>query len=407
MDLTRQEFLKALIKLSGVNYAFASEGGRDLLVVIFLRGGCDALNFLAPLDGDDRKIYEDERPNLKLSNSGPDGLLKISDRLGLHPNAKPLVELFQSKKLAIIQAAGLPSNTRSHFDAQAYMELGTPDKKGTGSGWIARHLESVGLGKSSSPFTAVNIGPLEPTSLLSFDKNISLVQPNRFNFLFGDKNLQQDMMEAMESFYHTGPSWLSVCAKQTLDAVKIMASQNYNEKNQDNSDYPKGEIGNRLRTLAEIIRMEVGLHVATVDMGGWDTHKYQGQGTEGTFAKQVEQLSGALHAFYSEMSKGPFAGKMTVVVMTEFGRRLRENANRGTDHGHGGLMMVLGEKVNGGKIYGKWPGLKTDSLYERADLAVTTDFRAVLAEVVQKRLGNPHVNAVFPGFKSAPLGVLT
>jgi uncharacterized protein (DUF1501 family) len=152
--------------------------------------------------------------------------------------------------------------------------------------------------------------------------------------------------------------------------------------------------------------MDLGVHIATADMGGWDTHKYQGQGTDGTFAKNVEQLSQAISAFHTDVAEGGWSKKLTLVVMTEFGRRLRENANRGTDHGHGGFMMVLGEKVNGKKIYGHWPGLKTEQLYERADLAVTTDFRTVLSEIVQKRLGNSKTAEVFPDFKAPALGIV-
>lgn len=382
----------------------------DLLVVVFLRGGCDAINMLSPLDGDDRKVYEEERPNLKIAASGPAASLKISDHLGLHPSAKPLLELFEGGHLAVVQAVGMPSNNRSHFDSQAYMELGTPDKKGTASGWIARHLLSTLTDKNPSPFTAINIGPLAPTSFLSFDHNISIVQPNRFNFINGDKNVQQDALSAMHAMYNTDgvAPWLDEVGQETLRAVEVISSQKNGEYvASGGADYPKGEVGNRLRTAAQLIKMDLGLRVATVDMGGWDTHKFQGQGVEGTFAKNVEQLSQALHAFYSDMTASGRSKNLTAVVMTEFGRRLRENANRGTDHGHGGFMFVLGDKVNGKKVYGKWPGLKTEQLYERADLFATTDYRSVLAEVLQKRLGNKKIATVFPEFKATRLGICT
>jgi uncharacterized protein (DUF1501 family) len=409
MTMNRNTFIKNLLhvgagaaasKLLGLDFAVANENPAHHLVVVFLRGGCDALNFLAPLDGDDRKIYEDERPNIKMPTSGPGALIKIADHVGLHPSAEKLHELFRGSHLAFYQATGLTSNTRSHFDAQAYMELGTPDKKGTPTGWLTRHLLSPGQPKSISPFTALNIGPLAPSSLLGFEHSLSLLNPQRVSVFNGDKNLQKDFLSSLRIAYtgetNLGSSnWLTEVGQQTLNAIDTLSGLNTKDYQPPKGvEYPKCEIGNRLKTLAQIIRMDLGTQVATVDMGGWDTHKNQGQGTDGVFAKNVEQLSESLHAFYIDLAAGQMTKKLTIVVMTEFGRRLRENANRGTDHGHGGLMMVIGEdlkgSLEGGKIHGQWPGIKTENLFERADLAVTTDFRVVLGDILKNRLHNPH-----------------
>jgi len=405
-SLTRKNFLSLIG--TGIfptffgNIAFADNSNRDILIYVFLRGGCDALNFLPPLSGEDRKVYEEERPNLKISLTGSDALIPLDSRFGLHPSAKPLAELFQEKKLAFVHAAGLTANTRSHFEAQSLVELGTPDKKTTGSGWIARYLETIDA-NGDGYLPAVSLGGLNPASLLSFSHALSLNDPKRMN-LVGDKSIQGAQRAALKSMYRSKNSWLHKAGQSALNALDLVESRDPNtDLIRPGIEYPKGEIGNRLKILSQLLKMGLGIQIATVDMGGWDTHKYQGVGTEGTYAKQVEQLSSALHALYSDLNDSTpnaISKKVTIVVMTEFGRRLRENANRGTDHGHGGMMMILGDHVRGGKVYGKWPGLHTDQLYERADLAVSTDFRQVLTEVIIKRLKNNRIATIFPSYSN-------
>ena len=371
---------------------------RDILVYVFLRGGCDALNFVPPAAGDDRNTYEQERPNLNISATGPSGILKLDGRFGLHPSAGKLQSLFMAKKLAIVHAAGIPCNNRSHFDAQNIVELGVAEKRIMPTGWLTRHINCLGtLGAQSLP--AVSCGGLPPTSLLGEGRAMVVNEPGKLN-LGGPKPMLAGIEDALRSMYKiSDTSWVDQAGAGALKSLALIEEKNpgdYVSKN--NVEYPKSEISNKLKTLAQLLTMNLGIQAATVDMGGWDTHKFQGTGTEGTFAKQVEQLSEALGAFYADVQ----GENITVMVMSEFGRRLKENANRGTDHGHGGFMMVLGNHVNGGKIYGRWPGLKTDQLYERADLAVTTDYRTVIAEVLSKQ-----ISQVFPGFPNqAQLGVV-
>lgn len=382
-----------------------ARAGADVLVTIFLRGACDGLSIVPPISGSDRDAYEAARPNLKIPVSGARSALKLDERFGLHPAADPLYELYRERKLAIVHAAGLPSNTRSHFDAQNYMDLGTPDKKGTPSGWLTRYLEAGAKGAARSPAVlgAVMVGNLLPLSLLGCPEAAVLDGVGGFE-LAGNRNLQAQQRKALRGMY-AGSGWIDRAGMQALDTMDLLDGARGGEyRPGGGADYPRCEIGNRLKTLAQLLKMGLGIRVATLDMGGWDTHRFQGNGPEGPLANLLGQLSQALRAFYLDMGR---AKGMTIVVMSEFGRRLKENANRGTDHGHGNIMLVLGDRVRGGKVYGQWPGLRNDELYERADLAVTTDYRQVLGEVLARRLGAPRIDAVFPGFSGyKPLGLI-
>jgi len=387
----------AMLGTSVVRLAFgAQEDKGEILVVLFLRGACDGLNFMPPIDGPDREAYEAARPNLRVPTKGDRAALSLDGRLGLHPAAKPLYELFKSNKLAIVQAAGLNSDTRSHFDAQAFMELGTPDQKTTTSGWIARHLLGRAAPAAPSFMTAVSMGNLTPNSLLGYPEVAVIDRLDGFN-IAGPKAFQNDQRDVLRRLY-AGGGWVDRYGRETLDAIDAFESAAPGAYRPAGRDYPKADIGNRLRTLAQIVKMDLGLKIAAVDMGGWDTHKYQGDGSEGYFSNLIGQLSQALAAFYEDLTAGPGARKVTIVVMSEFGRRLKENASRGTDHGHGNLMFALGDKIVGGKVYGRWPGLLNEQLYQRADLAVTTDYRAVLSEILEKRLGDERASTIFPGY---------
>lgn len=377
---------------------------------MFLRGGCDGLSLVTPTKGDDRKLYEQERPNIQQPLDGAAALLPLDDRFGLHPKAKGLQRLFTEKKLAFVPASGLTSNTRSHFDAQSYMELGIPDKKNTAvAGWISRLLGANGLGappvSPNQSLPALAIGSLVPESLFDYASAVSVTDLGRLNLAARGK--PEDHQAALTALYANGDGFAQRAGKETLSSLALL--QDSLKKNTlKDADYPKSDLGNKLKTLSHLLRLELGLRVATVDMGGWDTHKYQGVGNDGTFANQVAQLSDALDAFEKDLAANApaIAAHTTVVVMTEFGRRLRENANRGTDHGHGGVFFAFGAGVKGGKVLGNWPGLATDKLYERADVAVANDFRQSLSEIVGARFG-AKADVIFPGFKKGKsLGIV-
>lgn len=384
----------------------------NVLVSIFLRGGADALSLIFPSTGEDRSIYESERPSLKIPLTGGDkAAIALDDRFALHPSAKPLMELYHSKKLAFIHAVGLPSNTRSHFDAQAFVDLGTPDKKDTPSGWMARFLLSSDrmISSQQSQLQAVSVGVLLPTSLMGFPDAVVFQNPNGFNINGG--KFQIDQRSALRRLY-SSQGWIGKFGLQTLDAIDLLEGAPVAQyKPEGGADYSKGgDLGNRLKILAQTIRMGLGVRVASIDMQSWDTHQGQGSGPDGLFANLVGQLSSSLVAFHKDIctpsSQGFTPKKVTIVVMSEFGRRLKENASHGTDHGHGSIAMVLGDGIDGGKVHGRWPGLKTEHLYERADLAVTTDYRDVLWEVLRGGFGQSSPANIFPNFSPKPLGLV-
>lgn len=401
--LPRRQFLQgcsaAIAEMVGArltNLAFAKQDNPyDTLVVVFLRGGWDALNVVTPISGDDRGIYEKARPDIKIND-----LLPLNDQFGLHPAMSPLYDLYQQGKANVIHAVGLDVDTRSHFDAQEYIELGTPGTKSVASGWITRHLQTTGI---SSILPTIATAGL-PTSLLNFVPTVSLSTPDDFSLW--DNGLRDSHMTALKQLYK-GESIIHRAGARTLDALDIvrpLSGEGYQPSN--GASYRDDEFGTQLKTVAQMIKLEAGLRVATVDFGGWDTHEYQNDGNAGYMADLLNNLAHGLSNFYLDLDSG-YTDKLSVVVVSEFGRRLVQNESYGTDHGHGNVMFTVGGNVNGGQVFGTWPGLGNDQLYDHADLAVTTDYRQVLSELLSKRLGNNDVEAVFPGFSGAynPLGI--
>lgn len=386
-----------------------AEPNQDIVVVVFLRGGMDGLSVVPPMTGPDRQPYEEKRPDLKVPASGPNAALPLHSGFGLHPAAAPLYELYQDKRLAIIHAAGLTSDTRSHFDAMQYMELGTPDSKTSTSGWLTRHLQTAGNLPAEIIMPAMAVGSLQPTSLAGSRDSIGLRSPDDFSlnghWYYGDWQRQ-----ALRQMY-AGSSWLHESGIQTLNALDVIEWSNPGDYVPGNGAvYPNNGFGRDMQAVAQMIKMQLGLRVATVDVGGWDTHEYQGNQGIGYFADRLRELAQGLHAFQTDLSNHngtDHTQRITVVVMSEFGRSFGQNASQGTDHGHGNIMLVLGGKVNGGKVYGQWPGLGTEQLYDNRDLAITTDYRRVLSEILIRRLGNPNLGTIFPKYTGyTPLGIL-
>lgn len=401
--LPRRQFLQgcsaAIAEMVGArltNLAFAKQDNPyDTLVVVFLRGGWDALNVVTPISGDDRGIYEKARPDIKINN-----LLPLNDQFGLHPALSPLYDLYQQGKAGVVHAVGLDVDTRSHFDAQEYIELGTPGNKSVASGWITRHLQATGV---SSILPTISTSGL-PTSLLNFVPTVSLSSPEEFSLW--DNGLRESHMTALRQLYK-GDSIVHRAGARTLDALDIVSPLSGNAYQPSNgATYNDDEFGTQLKTVAQMIKLDAGLRVATVDFGGWDTHEYQNDGNGGYMGDLLNSLASGLANFYLDLDSG-YTEKLSVVVVSEFGRRLVQNDSYGTDHGHGNVMFTLGGNVNGGQVYGNWPGLGNEQLYDHADLAVTTDYRQILSELLSKRLGNNDVESVFPGFSGSynPLGM--
>ena len=383
------------------------EPNQDILLVVFLRGGMDGINAVPVISGPDREHYENNREYIAVPTSGANAALPLDARLGLHPGAVRLHELYQANKLAVVQAAGMFSDTRSHFDAMEYMELGTPDVKTSTTGWLTRHLNSGGEIPREVIMPAMSVGNLSPTSLVGSREAIGMTDPRNFN-LNTDGRYSSAQRQGLRTMY-SGTSWLHNAGIQTLDAIDVVEFGNPGNYTPANgADYGADSFSRNLRSIAQIIKMQLGLRLATIDLGGWDTHDSQGESGDGYFADHLGRLAQGLHAFYTDLNGNPNeARRVTIVVMSEFGRSLKENGSRGTDHGHGNVMFLLGDQVKGGKVHGQWPGLHRDQLYDNRDLEITTDYRRVLSEILIRRMGNPNLGYVFPNYMNyTPLDIV-
>jgi len=390
-------------RLTQVGFAAPDASGnenQDILIVLFLRGGWDALNVVLPIAGDDRGNYEAARPELQIPLTSEGAALPLDDRFGFHPEMAPLLDLYQDRKLAVVHAVGLKHDTRSHFDAQQFIENGTPGIKSTTTGWITRHLESDPNLPESLPIPALAAGSSLPNSLLGSGTAVAMNRISDFSF-YGNWKYKEAQRAALYNMYD-GDTWLYQAGTHTLDAVGLIEDANLGDYVPDNGAvYPDNSFGDHLQLIAQLIKAELGIRTATLDRSGWDTHENEGSGSTGYLADQLADLAAGLSAFYMDMQGSggaDFTKKITIVVMSEFGRRFKENANRGTDHGHGGVMLLMGEYVNGGKVFGDWPGLAEEQLYDGRDLAITTDYRDVISEILINRLSNPNIDYVFPNF---------
>ena len=374
----------------------------ETLVMIFLRGGMDGLNLVPPIAGPDRSHYESARPRLKLPTTGPDAALALNGAFGLHPAAWSLYPYFTDGKLAIIQGVG-SGGSRSHFDAMKYMELGTPGIQSTGSGWLTRHLNSAPNLPDRILMPTMAVGSQPPTSLQGSLETLTMSDPGSFSLdQIGHSSWrgapQRTVLRRLFTM-DSGP--VQEAGLQAMNAADLIDSYVHDDYLPSHgASYPNNSFGRQLRMIAQMIKLDVGLRVVTVDLGGWDTHTDQGEGSTGYFGTQVQTLADGMAALYQDLdtaqSDSP-ANRLTVAVQSEFGRRVRENADRGTDHGTGNVMLVMGGNVNGG-VHGSWPGLAPEQLYDNADVAPTIDYRQVLSEILIRRLANPNLGEVFPGY---------
>jgi uncharacterized protein (DUF1501 family) len=402
--LTRRYFLRgSAIAMAGAGsapfwLARAAAGAqtrRKALVAIFLRGAADGLNIVVPYS--DKRYYE-LRPTIGIqppsTGNAFNAAIDLDGKFGLHPQLSALKPLWDKGMFAIVEAAGSPDPTRSHFDAQDYMESGTPGAKR--DGWLNRALPAPGPG--ASPLRAIALSATLPRTLQGDRSAIALNDLQQFR-------VNEDTASAIESLYSGAADHrLSTAGKDAFSAIKMIQSINKGPYNPaGNAQYGQGgELGRGLQQVARLIKADAGVEAAFAEIGGWDHH----QNEQGQISNQVRQLGTALAAFCTDM--GDRMEDIVLVTMSEFGRTAQENGSNGTDHGHGSVMFVLGGPVKGGKIYGKWPGLEKEQLYEGRDLAVTTDFRAVLSELVGGHLGTTDLAQVFPGFRPGdPLGLLS
>ncbi|MGA2920202.1 MAG: DUF1501 domain-containing protein [Candidatus Sulfotelmatobacter sp.] len=363
------------------------------LVVIFQRGAADGLNIVVPHA---EPQYYAMRPSINIPRNS---VIDLDGFFGLHPSLAPFQPLWQQRQLAIVHAAGSPDPNRSHFDAQDFMESGTPGVKSTDDGWLNRALRNLPQSQKSA-FKAVAMGPSIPRILSGAEPAIAINNINDFSV--GGRNPKASpVANTFEAMYdHSLDTVMHGTGEETFDAVKMLRSADPSKyKPAPGVDYPKGHFGDNLRQLAQLIKANLGVQVAFADIGGWDHHVNEGA-TEGQIANVLRDFSQSLAAFWTDL--GDLGEDTVVVTMSEFGRTARENGNRGTDHGHANVMFVLGGPVKGGKVYGRWPGLDQAQLYEGRDLALTTDFRQVLGEAVARHMGNKNLATVFPGYENQP-----
>ena len=370
--------------------------GKKRLVVLFQRGAADGLNIVIPHA---EAAYYSMRPSIAIPRpKGNNGAIDLDGFFGLHPSMAEFKPLWDAGHLAIVHAAGSPDNTRSHFDAQDYMESGTPGMKATEDGWLNRAIAGV-KEPAASPFRAVAMGGALPRTLAGSVPAVSM--GNIREFAVGGRgpagNVASNSFEAM--YEQSVDTVLHGTGNETFEAVKMLRSADPEKYTPaPGANYPRGRFGDSLRQVAQLIKANLGVEVAFADIGGWDHHVNEGS-VQGQIANLTREFSQSIAAFWTDL--GDLGADTVVVTMSEFGRTARENGNRGTDHGHANVMFVLGGPVKGGKVYGRWPGLQTEQLYEGRDLAVTTDFRQVLSEAVYQHLGNKDLEKVFPGFEKA------
>jgi len=366
------------------------------MVVLFQRGAMDGLNVVVPFA---EPNYYHLRPTIAIpqpAQGGAEAALDLDGFFGLHPSLEPLMPLFRGGQLAIVQAVGSPDPTRSHFDAQDFMESGTPGLKATEDGWLNRAMQSIPEEKAS-PFRAVAFGPYLPRTLQGSAPAVAIPDLKQFK-MYGPPQTTEGGFEAM--YAQTVDQALRGVGNETFEAIDQLKQINPDAYQPENgAQYPKGRFGQSLMEIAELFKADVGLEVAFLDSGGWDHHVNEG-GVQGQLANLLRDLGQGLVAFHQDM--GDRMADVVFVSMSEFGRTAHENGNRGTDHGHANCMFVMGGDIKGGRVYSRWPGMSEGELYEGRDLAVTTDYRSVLGEIISKHLGDRDLKAVFPGFANDP-----
>jgi len=407
MRFTRRFFLKssglALVGLSAVPSflaraaaAIASRG--KILVVIFQRGAADGLNIVVPHG---EKNYYSLRPTIAIprpKKGDEQAAIDLDGHFGFHPILQPFKQLYDEKLLAVVHAAGSPDSTRSHFDAQDFMESGTPGLKSTPDGWLNRYLQSAPVEKPSA-FRGVSLTSQLPRILQGSAAALAVPNVNRFGIEAG--RYTDAIEDGLASLYAaSGDNLLAPTAKETFEAVELLRSVNPSQyRPAAGVEYPQGPFGQTMLQVAQLIKSNLGIEIVFAEVGGWDHHVNEG-GSQGQLANLLRQFSGGIAALTRDL--GDRMHDVVIVTLSEFGRTAAENGNRGTDHGHANAIFVVGGQVAGGKVYGQWPGLDRDQLFEGRDLALTTDFRDVLAEALVHHLGATDLKSVFPRYDARP-----
>ena len=430
-SLDRREFIKGCGALAAIGAAgpamlfsreaYAAENPFDTVVVVFLRGGIDGLNLVPPIAGNDRGFYEEARPSLRIPASGEFGALPLTlasgadTGFGLHPSAVGLRDLWVLGKLAIVQSCGMPTTvTRSHFDAQAYLDLGTPGNPNNATGWMTRAWQTQPAGGAPGAMPLLAVASRQPANLRGSTQSLSMPSPGDFALTSGAPQWQayrsgmpagtRGVSETLASLW-AGQSGVEMAGQRAEASMRLIAQQGYTTTLP--ATWPTTTFARQLWTVAQSVRFNLGLRYAAIDLGGWDTHENQGTTGNSLYSNKITELSQALTAFYNELNATGEMGRVTVIVQSEFGRRVRQNGSGGTDHGYGNPLLVIGGPINGRRIYGQWLGLDPQVLSPYfGDIPATTDFRRVFSELMIRRMGNNKLGEIFPGYTGySPLGI--
>jgi uncharacterized protein (DUF1501 family) len=410
--LTRRIFLKSsglalvsfgLAPRALVRAVAAAENPRrrKVLVVVFQRGACDGLNTVIPFG---ESQYHSLRPTIAVpapggARGGAEAALDLDGFFGLHPSLEPLMPLWKDGVLGVVHAVGSPDSTRSHFDAQDFMESGTPGIKSTDDGWMNRCLQAL-PDPTATPVRAVSLTPTLPRSLAGAAPAVAMANLRDFRLKAGPPGAGVPTGGAARGFEEmyaaTVHQALHGTGQETFEALDFLKKADpARYAPEHGAEYPNGGVGDHLKQIAQLIKADVGVEMAFAEVGGWDHHAGEG-GVQGQIAQRLRELGRSLAAFAVDL--GPRLQDVVLVTFTEFGRTVRENGNRGTDHGHASVSFVLGGPVRGGRVHGRWPGLSPSALYEGRDLALTTDYRDLVAEILTGHLAAKDLKRVFPGF---------
>ena len=411
MAVTRRFFLKSsgvalasfavapsFLKRTVLAGSKGSGQARPIIIAIFQRGAADGISMVVPYgDGN----YRISRPQIAIpepKNGNADATVDLDGFFGLHPALSSFKAIYEAGQLAIVHAVGSPDNTRSHFDAQDYMESATPGRKSTPDGWLNRYM-SAKKDENASAFRAVAFSANMPRTLMGAEPALAMTNISDFGVRAGQGTNQ--VAQSFEALYAQGAGdMLHGTGKEAFEAVKMLKRANPQQYQPANgANYPRSPFGQSLLQIVQLIKSDIGLEVAFADVGGWDTHANQGA-SRGQLSNRLQDFSQALAALYRDL--GDRMSNIVILTMTEFGRTIRQNGSGGTDHGHASCLFALGGPVKGGKVYGEWPGLATERLYEGRDLALTTDFRDVFAEVASRHMGASRLNTIFPGYNPNP-----
>lgn len=378
-------------------------GQRDVMIFVYMRGAADALSMIPPHA---EAEYYAKRPTLAVPRptSGlPGAAIDLDGFFGMAPPMSSLMPAYLDGRLLVVHACGMNDPTRSHFEAQTFTEVGIPGESSLATGWLGRHLASVTPGTAGALLRGVAINSALPLMMFGGTQALAIDNLDAYG-LAGPSTSLGARRQALNDLYNQAGPPLASVAGTTLGTIDLLNTINFGAyAPAGGAVYPSNSLGRALKSTAALIKAEIGVEAISVESHGWDTHNDQGNNS-GFMADLLATFSQALSAFYTDMTARP-APSFTLVAMSEFGRQLEENGTFGTDHGHGGAMFLMGTCVNGGRVLTQWPGLAPEQLFENRDLNVTIDFRDVLAEVVQQRLGNPDLPFVFPDFSPTPRGV--